>query len=87
MPNTFVGSFILEEVKKVSSGITLQIKYKVLQSLLIILTTLLIWQARITVDKTVVKEITEVRKLVWDTPTLINLSIVEKDFLLNLSIG
>ena len=82
-----MGSFILEEVKKVSSGITLQIKSKVLQSLLIILTTLLIWQARITVDKTVVKEITEVRKLVWDTPTLINLSIVEEDFLLNLSIG
>ena len=42
----------------------LQIKCTILQSLLIILNILLIWQARITVDKTVVKEVTEVRKLV-----------------------
>ena len=63
----------------------MQIKTKVFQSLQIILTTLLIRQARITVDKTIVKEITKVRKLVWDAPTLITLS--EKDFLLKLSSG
>ena len=63
----------------------MQIKSKVFQSLQIILTILLIRQAKVTVDKTIVKEITKVSKLVWDAPTLITLS--GKDFLLKLSSG
>ena len=50
-----MGSVITEEVRNVLSGITLLIKSKVLQSLLVILTTLLIWLARIIVEYTVAK--------------------------------